>query len=153
MLPFLLIQRSNLQHPTRSLQQYLAPWRAARPALTTWTFCTTGTPVVQNLQDWMISTAWKKPFRAGKMPCPRIGPEGSCWMGSWMDGWRWPKRMKYLGKNTYLSKGYFSRCCFYHFLMVRYVIWGHGKKSWMWFGWSRNLMLLMKRHWGNPRSE
>ena len=48
-----------------------------------WRFCTTGTsvPVVQNLQDWMISTAWKTPFRAGKMPCPRIGPDGCCWMG------------------------------------------------------------------------
>ena len=90
------IFRMGWKHPTRSLQHYLTPWirpptprlfkegwRAARPASSTWRFCTTGTsvPVVQNLQDWMISTAWKTPFRAGKMPCPRIGPEGCCWMG------------------------------------------------------------------------
>ena len=51
------IFRMGWKHPTRSLQQYLAPWirpptpralfkegwRAARPALSTWRFFTTGT--------------------------------------------------------------------------------------------------------------
>ena len=81
---------------------------------------------------WMTSTAWKTLFRAGKTPCPRIGPEGSCWMGSWMDGWRCPKRMKYIhvrikcppGKKKHISiqRVFFKMFFLNHFLMVGMLV-------------------------------
>ena len=78
----------------------------------------------------MIFTAWKTPFRAGKMPCPRIGPEGSCWMGSWMDGedvqnrWSTCKNVMPSWEKTHIyPKGIFQDVFFLnHFLMVGMLV-------------------------------
>ena len=83
------IFRMGWKRPTRSLQQYLTPWirpptpralfkegwRAARPALSTWRFCTTGT---DGLDDFH---RMRDAFQGWKDAMPKD------WTGGKLDGW------------------------------------------------------------------
>ena len=95
-----------VQHPTRSLQQYLTPWirplsprlfkegwRAARPVFTTWRFCTTGTSKFR----WCKTSrfGWFLPHERRLSGPERCHAQGLDRREVKLDGWwRWPKQMQ-----------------------------------------------------------